>query len=39
MIIKGYYNSMGYMGWVPWIGDYMLFSCESDYIDYLEEES
>lgn len=37
MVIKGYWNHVGYMGWVEYIGDYMLFSCESDYIEYLKE--
>ena len=33
--MKGYYTNAGYRGW---IGDrYMLFSSESDYIEYMEE--
>ncbi len=32
--MKGYYTSDGYMGYVE--GRYMLFSCESDYMEYLE---
>ena len=39
MVIKGYNNSTGYMGWVEWIGDYMLFASEQDYLDYIEDES
>ena len=35
--IKGYPNGAGYMGWVDEYGDYMQFSTESDYIEYLEE--
>ena len=36
-IVKGYTNNVGYMGWVDEYGDYMLFSSESDYYDYLYE--
>lgn len=32
----GYFTSNGYMGLV--FGTWMLFSTESDYYDYLEEE-
>ena len=33
--MKGYYTNAGYRGWV---GDrYMLFSSESDYIEYMED--
>ena len=34
-IIKGYFVSNGYMGWVEWLGDYILFASQSDYYDYL----
>lgn len=34
--MKGYSTSDGYMGYVD--GSYMLFSCESDYIEYIEED-
>ena len=33
MPIKGYPVDSGYMGYVE--GEYMLFACESDYIDYI----
>ena len=33
--MKGYYTAFGYMGYVD--GEYMLFDCESDYADYLQE--
>lgn len=39
MDIRGYNNSIGYMGWVESIGDYMLFASEQDYLDYIEDES
>lgn len=32
--MKGYTTETGYMGYVD--GSYMLFSCESDYMDYME---
>ena len=35
--IKGYPNNIGYMGWVDEYADYMLFSTESEYIEYLED--
>ena len=38
MIIKGYYNHIGYMGYVEKIGDYMLFASEQDYLDYIESD-
>lgn len=33
--MKGYYVGNGYMGLVD--GDYMLFSDEADYADYMED--
>jgi len=34
-MIKGYYISCGYMGWV---GDrYMLFSTDQEYIEYISD--
>lgn len=33
--MKGYYTAEGYMGWVD--GKYMLFACETDYREYVEE--
>lgn len=35
--MKGYSTESGYMGLVD--GQYMLFSCEEDYIEYLQEET
>lgn len=35
-IMKGYVVHDGYMGYVN--GKYMLFSCEEDYREYLNEE-
>ena len=36
IFMKGYSISDGFMGYVD--GEYMLFACESEYIDYIEEE-
>lgn len=33
--MKGYYTDSGYMGYLN--GDYILFSCEDDYIEYVKE--
>lgn len=33
--MKGYHTAAGYMGYVD--GEYMLFSSEEDYFDYIEE--
>ena len=33
--MKGYATQAGYMGYVD--GAYMLFSCEEDYLEYLED--
>ena len=35
LIMKGYFTESGYMGYVD--GSYILFSCEDDYLDYVEE--
>ena len=32
--MKGYYNQVGYMGYVE--GRWVLFSCEQDYMEYME---
>ncbi len=32
--MKGYPTTDGYMGLVE--GEYMLFSCEADYLEYIE---
>lgn len=34
----GYPVSNGYLGWVERIGDFMLFSTETDYLDYIESD-
>jgi hypothetical protein len=34
-IMKGYSVSEGYMGLVA--GCYMLFACEEDYLDYVQD--
>lgn len=36
-IMKGYSTEHGYMGYVE--GSYMLFACEDDYREYLEDTS
>lgn len=36
--MKGYVINIGYMGWVPALGRYLLFATERDYIEYLEED-
>ncbi len=33
--MKGYYTPYGYMGYVPEVGKFMLFTSETEYIDYL----
>jgi len=33
--MKGYYTAEGYMGFVE--GRYILFACEADYKEYMEE--
>lgn len=33
--MKGYVTAMGYMGFVE--GRYILFSSESDYVDYVRD--
>ena len=34
---KGYYIGTGYMGWVPWYNNYILFATEEEYYDYINE--
>ncbi len=34
--MKGYYNNIGYMGWVD--GRWVLFASEGDYADYLDSQ-
>ena len=33
--MKGFDVSYGYMGYVD--GEYLLFSCEQDYLEYMED--
>lgn len=33
--MKGYTTQAGYMGYVD--GEYMLFACEADYYEFLED--
>ncbi len=33
--MKGYNTQDGYMGFVAWEGEYILFASEADYIEYL----
>lgn len=35
VIMRGYHTDKGYMGYVD--GEYMLFSCEADYYEFLED--
>lgn len=35
---KGYFVDSGYMGWVPWLGRYILFASQSDHEEYIEKE-
>lgn len=34
--MKGYYIQAGFMGFVPWLGRYILFATEEDYLDWLD---
>lgn len=34
-IVKGYHVPFGYMGYVPWLKQYLLFATETEYLDYL----
>ena len=34
--MKGYSTAYGYMGYVN--GEYRLFACENDYLEYMEDE-
>ena len=36
VLMKGYNVESGYMGWLN--GEYVLFSCEADYREAMEEE-
>lgn len=33
----GYVIGCGYMGWIPWLRQYMLFPTENEYLEYIKE--
>lgn len=35
--MKGYSTAAGYMGYVSWLGKYILFSTDEEYRDFLED--
>ena len=35
--MKGYSTAAGYMGYVAWLGKYILFSTDEEYRDFLED--
>jgi hypothetical protein len=35
--MKGYPTQTGYMGYVPWKRRYILFSTETEYLEYITE--
>ena len=35
--MKGYTITSGYMGYVPWMGRYVLFSTERDYREFMND--
>ena len=35
--MKGYSTAAGYMGYVAWMGKYILFSTDEEYRDFLED--
>ena len=35
--MKGYSTAAGYMGYVSWLGKYILFSTDQEYRDFLED--
>ena len=35
--MKGYSTAAGYMGYVSWLGKYILFSTDEEYWDFLED--
>ena len=32
-----YLTKYGYLGFIPWLEDYILFPTEEEYLEYLEE--
>lgn len=38
-MLKGYSVPGGYMGWIATEKCYRLFSCEADYIEFMEESN
>lgn len=37
--MKGYYVSVGYMGWIPELYKYVLFATEEEYHEYFERRT
>lgn len=35
--MKGYSTAAGYMGYVAWLGKYILFPTDEEYRDFLED--
>ena len=35
--MKGYSTAAGYMGYVGWLGKYILFSTDAEYRDFLQD--
>lgn len=35
-MMDGYFVPTGYMGFVPWLGRYILFATEQEYVEYIE---
>lgn len=33
----GYHTNSGYMGFIPWLGRYIMFATEQEYHEYVEE--
>lgn len=38
-MLKGYIVPGGYMGWIDNEKRYQLFSCEQDYIEFMEDNN
>ena len=34
----GYLIDSGYNGWVNWLGRYVIFATEEEYLEYIKEE-
>ena len=35
--MKGYVTPVGYCGYIPRLGEYMLFPTEEEYLEYLQD--